>query len=169
VNVEEMIVEQLAASESVLTEDEKELGVALVDIGGGTTDIAIYERGSLWHTAVIGGLQTERKREIQTSVPILSSIPILGNFFTYKRKQSAVESLIILITPHIVKNVGEEDAEYRRTLKKHQDRDYFFKNYEDVQGLPKMEETESTAQEEAPPPAVEGTPPPPQPDMPQEK
>src|SRR6185295_15933527 len=33
---------------------EKELGVALVDIGGGTTDIAIYERGSLWHTAVIG-------------------------------------------------------------------------------------------------------------------
>ena len=50
----ETVVEQLAASESVLTEDEKELGVALVDIGGGTTDIAIYERGSLWHTAVIG-------------------------------------------------------------------------------------------------------------------
>ena len=38
----------------MLTDDEKELGVALVDIGGGTTDIAIYERGSLWHTAVIG-------------------------------------------------------------------------------------------------------------------
>ena len=54
VNVAETIVEQLAASESVLTEDEKELGVALVDIGGGTTDIAIYERGSLWHTAVVG-------------------------------------------------------------------------------------------------------------------
>ena len=47
-------VEQLAASDAVLTQDEKELGVALVDIGGGTTDIAIYERGSLWHTAVIG-------------------------------------------------------------------------------------------------------------------
>ena len=54
VNVAETVVEQLAASESVLTDDEKELGVALVDIGGGTTDIAIYERGSLWHTAVIG-------------------------------------------------------------------------------------------------------------------
>ena len=52
--VAETVVEQLAASESVLTEDEKELGVALVDIGGGTTDIAIYERGSLWHTAVVG-------------------------------------------------------------------------------------------------------------------
>jgi cell division protein FtsA len=54
VNVAETIVEQLAASEAVLTSDEKELGVALVDIGGGTTDIAIYERGSLWHTAVVG-------------------------------------------------------------------------------------------------------------------
>ena len=54
VAVAETVVEQLAASEAVLTEDEKELGVALVDIGGGTTDIAIYERGSLWHTAVIG-------------------------------------------------------------------------------------------------------------------
>ncbi len=53
VNVAETVVEQLAASDSVLTEDEKDLGVALVDIGGGTTDIAIYERGSLWHTAVI--------------------------------------------------------------------------------------------------------------------
>src|SRR5437867_91771 len=53
VSVAETVVEQLAASESVLTEDEKELGVALVDIGGGTSDIAIYERGSLWHTAVV--------------------------------------------------------------------------------------------------------------------
>jgi cell division protein FtsA len=51
--VAETVVEQLAASESVLTQDEKDLGVALVDIGGGTTDIAIYERGSLWHTAVV--------------------------------------------------------------------------------------------------------------------
>jgi len=54
VTVSETVVEQLAASDAVLTQDEKELGVALVDIGGGTTDIAIYERGSLWHTAVIG-------------------------------------------------------------------------------------------------------------------
>lgn len=52
--VEETVIEQLAASESVLTHDEKELGVAIVDIGGGTTDLAIYERGSLWHTGVIG-------------------------------------------------------------------------------------------------------------------
>src|SRR3984957_3781988 len=47
VAVAETIVEQLAASESVLTDDEKELGDGLGDIGGGTTDIAIYEKGSL--------------------------------------------------------------------------------------------------------------------------
>jgi cell division protein FtsA len=47
------VLTQIAAQEACLTPDERELGVALVDIGGGTTDIAIYERGSLWHTAVI--------------------------------------------------------------------------------------------------------------------
>jgi cell division protein FtsA len=52
-DVIEMVIEQLAAAEAVLTDDEKDLGVALVDIGGGTTDLAIFERGSLWHTAVI--------------------------------------------------------------------------------------------------------------------
>ena len=53
VAVADVIIEQLAASEAVLTADERELGVALVDIGGGTTDLAIFERGSLWHTGVV--------------------------------------------------------------------------------------------------------------------
>jgi cell division protein FtsA len=48
------VLGQLAASNAVLTPDEKDLGVALLDIGGGTTDLAIFERGSLWHTAVVG-------------------------------------------------------------------------------------------------------------------
>ncbi|MCR9186395.1 MAG: cell division protein FtsA [Halieaceae bacterium] len=51
--VEEVILEQLASSYSVLTEDERELGVCLVDIGGGTTDIAIFTEGSIRHTGVI--------------------------------------------------------------------------------------------------------------------
>jgi cell division protein FtsA len=57
VGVVETTLEQLAAAESVLTPDEKELGVCLVDIGGGTTDFAVFENGSLWHTGVlaIGG------------------------------------------------------------------------------------------------------------------
>ena len=53
VAVLDTVLEQLAASEAVLTDDEKDLGVALVDIGGGTTDFAIFERGSLWHTGVV--------------------------------------------------------------------------------------------------------------------
>jgi cell division protein FtsA len=51
--VEDIILEQLASSTAVLSEDEKELGVCLVDIGGGTTDIAIYTDGAIRHTAVI--------------------------------------------------------------------------------------------------------------------
>ena len=51
--VEDIILEQLASSYSVLTEDERELGVCLVDLGGGTTDIAIFTEGSIRHTGVI--------------------------------------------------------------------------------------------------------------------
>jgi cell division protein FtsA len=53
VEVVDTVIGQLSAAESVLTPDEKELGVALLDIGGGTADLAIFERGSMWHTAVI--------------------------------------------------------------------------------------------------------------------
>ena len=53
VEVQDTVLEQLASSESVLTDDERELGVALIDIGGGTTDLAIFERGSKWHTSVL--------------------------------------------------------------------------------------------------------------------
>ncbi len=51
--VEDIVLEQLASCTSVLTEDEKELGVCLIDIGGGTTDIAIFSEGAIKHTAVI--------------------------------------------------------------------------------------------------------------------
>lgn len=51
--VDDIILEQLASSYSVLTEDEKELGVCMVDIGGGTTDIAIFIDGAIRHTGVI--------------------------------------------------------------------------------------------------------------------
>lgn len=51
--VDDIILEQLASSYSVLTEDEKELGVCLVDVGGGTTDIAVFRDGAIQHTAVI--------------------------------------------------------------------------------------------------------------------
>lgn len=51
--VDDVILEQLASSHAVLSEDEKELGVCLVDIGGGTTDMAVFSEGAIRHTAVI--------------------------------------------------------------------------------------------------------------------
>jgi cell division protein FtsA len=51
--VEDIVLEQLASSHAVLTEDEKELGICLVDLGGGTTDIAVFCGGAIQHTAVI--------------------------------------------------------------------------------------------------------------------
>ena len=52
-DVEDVVLEQLASSFSVLTEDEKELGICLVDMGGGTTDLAVFRGGAIQHTAVI--------------------------------------------------------------------------------------------------------------------
>jgi cell division protein FtsA len=51
--VEDIVLEQLASSYAVLTDDERELGICLVDIGGGTTDIAVFNNGAIRHTAVI--------------------------------------------------------------------------------------------------------------------
>lgn len=58
-DVADIVLQQIASSEAVLSQDEKDLGVALVDIGGGTTDIAIYHNGTIKHTGVIslGGNQ----------------------------------------------------------------------------------------------------------------
>ncbi len=60
--VDGVVMQQLASAEAVLTQDEKELGTVLVDIGGGTTDISVYKRGSIWHSEVLpmgGGLITK--------------------------------------------------------------------------------------------------------------
>ena len=68
---QELILEPIASASAVLTEDEKEAGVALVDIGGGTTDLAIFHKGSLVHTSVIplaGNLITS---DIQSAFNIL--------------------------------------------------------------------------------------------------
>ncbi len=53
INIEQIVLNQIATSTSVLTHDEKELGVGLIDIGAGTTEVAIFERGSLWYTSII--------------------------------------------------------------------------------------------------------------------
>ncbi|MBI5494231.1 MAG: cell division protein FtsA [Deltaproteobacteria bacterium] len=52
-SVSDIVLQPLASAEAVLTDEEKELGVALIDIGGGTTDIAVYHAGAIVHTSVL--------------------------------------------------------------------------------------------------------------------
>jgi cell division protein FtsA len=53
IEVEDTVLEQLAASEATLTTDEKEMGVAIIDVGGGTTDLALLERGAIRHISIL--------------------------------------------------------------------------------------------------------------------
>lgn len=53
VEIDDLVLEPLASSEAVLTPNDKEQGVILLDIGGGTTDVAIFDEGAIWHTVVL--------------------------------------------------------------------------------------------------------------------
>ncbi len=70
-DIEDLVLEPLASSEAVLTEDEKQVGVILADIGGGTTDIAVFKDGSIWHTAIlpVAGYQLTRDVAIGLGLP----------------------------------------------------------------------------------------------------
>jgi cell division protein FtsA len=72
VQVADLVLEPLAASEAVLNPEEKESGVILADIGGGTTDVAVFREGSIWHTSVlpIGGYQVTRDIAIGLGIPV---------------------------------------------------------------------------------------------------
>jgi len=71
VDIDDLILEPLASSEAVLTEDEKQIGTILADVGGGTTDIAVFKDGSIWHTAVlpVAGYQLTRDIAIGLGLP----------------------------------------------------------------------------------------------------
>jgi len=73
--VEDIVLEPLASAEAVLTEEEKELGVILIDLGGGTTDMVMYINGSIWHTSVIalGGNHVTNDIAIGLRTPITSA------------------------------------------------------------------------------------------------
>jgi len=74
-NVNDIILEQLAAAESTLTQEEKDLGVAIIDIGGGTTDLAVFSGGSLVHTSVlsIGGNHITNDIAIGLRTPLVEA------------------------------------------------------------------------------------------------
>jgi len=73
--VDDIVLEPLASAEAILTDEEKELGVALIDLGGGTTDIIMYINGSVWHTGVIalGGNHVTNDVSIGLRTPVQSA------------------------------------------------------------------------------------------------
>jgi len=71
IDIEDLVLEPLASSEAILTEDEKRVGIILADIGGGTTDIAVFKEGSIWHTSIlpVAGYQLTRDVSIGLGLP----------------------------------------------------------------------------------------------------
>ena len=94
--VDDIILEQLASCESVLTNDEKELGVCLVDIGGGTTDIAVYSEGAIRHTAVIpvAGDQITNDIAIALRTPTAAAEELKKRFACALRQMAIVDESI---------------------------------------------------------------------------
>jgi cell division protein FtsA len=71
VDIEDLVFEPLASSEAVLSEDEKQVGVVMADIGGGTTDISVFKDSSIWHSAIlpVAGYQFTRDIAIGLGLP----------------------------------------------------------------------------------------------------
>ncbi len=94
--VSELVLQPLASSEAVLTKDEKELGVCLVDIGGGTTDIAIIKNGSIQHTAVIpiAGDQITNDIAVAFRTPYQSAEDIKINYGSAISNKASINEII---------------------------------------------------------------------------
>ena len=112
--VDDIILEQLASSYSVLTDDEKELGVCIVDIGGGTTDIAIFTEGAIRHTAVIpiAGDQVTNDIAVALRTPTQHAEDIKIKYACALRQLTSLEDTIE------VPGVGDRDSKKmsRQTL-----------------------------------------------------
>ena len=94
--VDDIVLEQLASCNSVLTEDEKELGVCLIDIGGGTTDIAIFVEGAIKHTAVIpiAGDQVTNDIAVALRTPTLNAEDIKRKYACALTQLANVDEII---------------------------------------------------------------------------
>jgi len=94
--VDDIVLEQLASCNSVLTDDEKELGVCLIDIGGGTTDIAIFVEGAIKHTAVIpiAGDQVTNDIAVALRTPTLNAEDIKRKYACVLTQLANVDEVI---------------------------------------------------------------------------
>jgi len=110
--VQDIVLQQLASSLSTLSSDEKDLGVVMVDIGGGTSDIAVFEEGSIWHTAVlaVGGDHLTNDIAIGLRTPMHEAEEI-------KKKHGCAVASLIEREEHI--EVGGVGGRRSRTISRH--------------------------------------------------
>ena len=82
IEVDDLVLQPLASSEAVITDEEREIGVVLADIGGGTTDVAIFIDGSIWHTAVlpVGGYHLTNDIAIGLRTPFATAEEIKAKY-----------------------------------------------------------------------------------------
>ncbi|MDW3228857.1 MAG: cell division protein FtsA [Acidobacteriota bacterium] len=97
IGIQEIVLNQIATSYSILTHDEKELGVGMIDIGAGTTEVAIFERGALWYTSTIplGGDNFTNDIAVGLRTPIPDAEKIKKKYgcvaFPVPEEQDAIE------------------------------------------------------------------------------
>ncbi|MCS5627552.1 MAG: type II and III secretion system protein, partial [Planctomycetes bacterium] len=90
--------------------------------------VVTYMRVRDGQTAVIGGLQTEKRSHVKTSIPILAGIPLMGRLFSWNKERAEIESLLIMITPRILNNSEQEGKFFRDRINKHREEDFFRKD-----------------------------------------
>lgn len=90
--------------------------------------VVTYMRVRDGQTAVIGGLQTEKRSNVKTSIPILAGIPLMGRLFSWNKEKAEIESLLIMITPRILNNSEQEEKFFRDRINKHREEDFFRKD-----------------------------------------
>ena len=96
IEVVQLVLEQFAAAEAVLSTDEKELGICLIDIGGGTTEVAVYQKGSIAHTAVIpiGGDHFTNDLAVVLRAPITDAERIKKKFGSALRSAVGEDEMV---------------------------------------------------------------------------
>ena len=97
-NVIDIVLEPLASSEAVLVHDERQLGVALLDIGGGTTDLAIFQEGSVKHSAVLslGGYHLTNDAAVGVRTPFEQAERIKRRFGCAASRLLAADELLVV-------------------------------------------------------------------------
>ncbi len=97
-NVVDIVLEPLASSEAVLAPDETQLGVALIDMGGGTTDLAVFQDGSIKHTAVLslGGYHLTNDAAVGLRTPFEQAERIKRRFGCAAPRFLAADELLVV-------------------------------------------------------------------------